>query len=132
MGTLQDHKFVHHAMGNEAVQALPEKASGDDLKYFVDVYVDDYLAMAVATSQEQLRHVANAVMKGVHDVFTPDEDDSNDPLSLKKLVKKEGEWALIKDMLGFDFDGDLKTMQLDEKKRTFLLGVLQKWLRTEK
>ena len=65
-------------MGNEAVQALPEKASGDNLKYFVDVYVDDYLAMAVATSQEQLRHVANAVMKGVHDVFPPDEDDSND------------------------------------------------------
>eukprot|EP00956_Cyclotella_meneghiniana_P025446 scaffold53123_cov73-Cyclotella_meneghiniana.AAC.1 len=132
VGNLQDHKFVHYAMGNEDVTALPEKATGDVLKYFLDVYVDDYLAMAVATSQEQLRHVANAVMKGVHDVFPPDEDDSNDPLSLKKLEKKEGEWALLKDMLGFDFNGDLKTMQLEEKKRTFLLGVLQKWLRTEK
>ena len=40
--------------------------------------------------------------------FPPDKDDDNDSLSLKKLVNKEGEWALLKDMLGFDFDGDLK------------------------
>ena len=74
-------------------------------------------------------------MQGVHDAFPPDKDDGNDSLSLKKLVNKEGEWALLKDMLGFDFDGDLKTMQLEEKKRVvFLLGlgVLQKWICTEK
>eukprot|EP00956_Cyclotella_meneghiniana_P032917 scaffold92087_cov69-Cyclotella_meneghiniana.AAC.6 len=62
--------------------------------------------------------------QGVHDAFPPDKDDGNDSLSLKKLVNKEGEWALLKDMLGFDFDGDLKTMQLEEKKRVvFLLGL---------
>ena len=71
-------------------------------------------------------------MQGVHDAFPPDKDDGNDSLSLKKLVNKEGEWALLKDMLGFDFDGDLKTIQLEEKKRVFLLGVLQKWICTEK
>ena len=69
-------------------------------------------------------------MKGMHDVLPPDKDDENDPLSLKKLKKKEGELALFKEMLGFDFDGDEKTMQLESKKREFLLAVLHKWIRT--
>eukprot|EP00956_Cyclotella_meneghiniana_P026594 scaffold57877_cov41-Cyclotella_meneghiniana.AAC.5 len=33
-------------------------------------------------------------------------------------------------MLGFDFDGNKKTMQLESKKREFLLAVLHKWIRT--
>ena len=86
--------------------------------------------MAMATAQEQVRHVANAVMRGVHDVFPEDTVDSNDPLLLKKLQKKEGEFALVKDMLGFNFDGDKKTRQLKEKKRVSLLAILYKWIRT--
>ena len=74
------------------------------------VYMDEYVAMAIPTSQEQLRHIANAVMTSVYDVFPPDEDDSKNPLSLKKLLKLEGMWALHKDILGFMFDGIDKTI----------------------
>ena len=130
LGSLPDHKFIEYAMGGEDIKALPTQSADKDLKYFLDVYVDDYLAMAVATSQEQVRHVANAVLTGVHDVFPSDDDDENDPLSLKKLKKKEGEMALFKEMLGFDFDGDAKTMQLEAGKREFLLAILHKWIRT--
>lgn len=35
-------------------------------------------------------------------------------------------------MLGFIFDGDEKTMQLDEEKRAMLLAVLHKWIRSAK
>eukprot|EP00956_Cyclotella_meneghiniana_P042616 scaffold248684_cov136-Cyclotella_meneghiniana.AAC.1 len=66
--------------------------------------------MAIATSQQQVRHVANSVLHGIHSVFPPDEVDANDPISFKKIEKGEGEYALLKDMLGFDFDGDAKTM----------------------
>ncbi len=45
----------------------------------------------------------------VHDVFPTNEDNEEDPLSLKKLKKFEGTWALIKDISGFEFDGDRKT-----------------------
>eukprot|EP00956_Cyclotella_meneghiniana_P042622 scaffold248725_cov109-Cyclotella_meneghiniana.AAC.1 len=130
LGTLASHKFVEYAMGGDDVKALPKKSDSNDFKYFLDVYVDDYLAMAIATSQEQIEHVANAVMTGVHDVFPADNNDENDPLSLKKLKKGEGEMSLFKEMLGFDFDGDKKTMQLESKKREFLLAVLHKWIRT--
>jgi hypothetical protein len=37
---------------------------------------------------------------------------------------------VLKEVLGFEFDGVAKTMQLDEKKREFLLAVLTKWIRT--
>lgn len=69
------------------------------------MYVDDYLAMAITTLQEQVQHVANADMQGVHNVLLADKEDYSDPLSLKKLKKKEEEFALLNDMLVFDFDG---------------------------
>lgn len=65
-------------------------------------------------------------MQRVHDVFPADKKDDDLFLSLKKLKKKEGEFALLKDML-VDFDGDKKTMQLEEKKREF--AILHKWIR---
>ena len=61
-------------------------------------------------------------MQGIHDVFPACEIDENDSISLKKLKKLEGEWALVKDVLGFTFDGDKKTMILEEPKREFLLA----------
>jgi hypothetical protein len=120
-------------MQNAAVKALPKTvASFEGFRYFEDVYVDNFLVMAIGVSQEQLQHVADAVLQGVHDVFPASEVDANDPISLKKLEKLDGEWALVKDMLGVSFDGDAKTMQLEEPKREFLLTILHKWLRGAK
>jgi hypothetical protein len=64
--------------------------------------------------------VANAMLHGIHDVFPEDNVDKNDPIRLKKLKQLEGQWALDKEILGFDFDGDKKTMILAMKKRDFL------------
>jgi hypothetical protein len=130
LGSLDDHKFVKYARGSKAFEELPEKADSGTLRYCLEVYVDDFVPLAIAASKEQLEHVARALLHGIHDVFPPDNDDENDPTSLKKLLKKEGQWDLLKEILGFDFDGDAKTMQLDEKKREFLLAVLTKWIRT--
>jgi hypothetical protein len=130
VGALDEHKFLHHAMGSDEVKRLPRQSTDKHFKYLVEVYVDDFIPMAIATSQEQLEHVANAVMHGIHDVFPADELDSEDPISLKKLLKQDGQWALLKDCLGFTFDGDAKTMLLEEPKREFLLATLTKWIRT--
>ena len=43
-------------------------------------------------------------MTGINDVFLPDKDDEQDVISLKKILKKEVAWAVIKNVLGFDFD----------------------------
>ena len=83
-------------------------------------------------SQEQLQHVATAVMTGIHDVFSPDAIDSNDPISEKKLIKHEGRYSTQKTLLGFDFDGTVKTMWLEVAKREKILTILKSWVRAGK
>jgi hypothetical protein len=41
--------------------------------------------------------------------------DEDDPISLKKLLKREGAWDIIKEILGFVFNGNNKTMWLAEE-----------------
>ena len=45
--------------------------------------------LAIPNIQDQLHHVANAKMIGIHDVFPPDKDDKEYSISLKKIPKKE-------------------------------------------
>ena len=51
---------------------------------------------------------------------------------MKKLRQGEGKWMLEKEMLGFVFDGDKKTLWLDEEKRNVLLTVLKGWVRASR
>ena len=118
-------------MGGADVAQLPPPVHEKSFRYFLDVYVDDFIPLAIATSQQQLAHVASAVMKGIHDVFPAHPNPDDDPISQKKLKKDDGQWALNKDLLGFNFNGTPgnKTMQLETPKREFLLAILHKWLR---
>ncbi len=87
------------------------------------------MSIVIPMSKEQLEHVAMAILTGIHDVFPTDIVDSNDPISKKKLLNGEGQYALLKTMLGFDFDGKQKTMWLvEEEKRAKLLTILHSWL----
>ena len=90
------------------------------------------MSLVIPVSQEQLRHVANAIMHGIHDVFPPDNDDNEDPISEKKLKKGEGLYDIKKTLLGFDFNGDAKTMWLELAKQEKLLTILEGWIRTGK
>ena len=76
----------------------------------VEVYVDDFMSLVIPVSREQLHHVTNAIMHGIHDVFPPDNNDNKDSISVKKMKKGEGLYDIEKTLLGFDFDGDAKTM----------------------
>jgi len=60
--SLQDHKFISHATQGDDLKALSPTGTSNKLDYVIKVYVDDFIALAVPTSQDQLRHVANAVM----------------------------------------------------------------------
>ena len=62
-------------------------------------------------------------MTGIHDVFPPDKYDKEDAIYLKKILKKEAAWAIIKNVLVFKFDrnpgGD--TIWITEDRRTKIL-----------
>ncbi len=100
--------------------------------YMVEVYVDNFMSIVISVSQEQLRHVTNAIMHGMHDLFPPDAEDSNDPILEKKLKKGKGMYKTRKTLLGFNFDGKAKTMWLELAKRKNLLTILKGWIRTGK
>ncbi len=127
IGSLPPHRFLEKT----CAEGRETELGGDSgvLRYLIEVYVDDFISFVVAPTEAQLRHVATAVMHGIHDVFPPDDDEERDPISVKKLRKGDGVFATRKCVLGFDFDGEEKTIWLEEEKRATLLTVLKGWIR---
>lgn len=125
MGGMQNHKFLPHAMTGSDMADLPE-ASNTEMKYLLEVYMDNFIPLTMASSREHLRHIANGVLYGIHDVFPSHPNPDKDPIFMKKICKGDGVWALEKDILGFTFKGNIgkKTIQLENQKRDFLLGTL--------
>ncbi len=134
INSLPLHKFEHYVVRASEFATLPMMAHDKQgcFLYMVEVYVDDFMSLVIPVSQEQLHHVGNAVMHGIHDVFPPDEIDSNNPILEKKLGKGEGTYKTRKTLLGFDFDGNEKTMWLKLAKPEKLLTVLKGWICTGK
>ncbi len=134
-GSLPTHNLKKYAVGDIDYTILPEceaNKSGFLYLYMVEVYVDDFMSLVIPVSQEQLQHVATAIMTGIHDVFPGDAVDSNDSISKKKLIKHKGRYATLKTLLGFDFNGTAKTTWLEAAKREKLLTILKSWVRTGK
>jgi hypothetical protein len=92
----------------EAMALPKESTCKGSLKYMLEVYVDDFVNLVIPTSQEPLWHVANTIMEGISDVFPMDKDESNNSILHKKLLKKDRQYATLKTILGFDFDGVAK------------------------
>ena len=128
VGSLENHKFISLALQGTDYESFMREDEESTLRYMIEVYVDDYISLAIPRSKDDLRHVANAVLTAIHDVFPPDEVPEKDPISYKKLLKLEGMWALTKDILGFTFDGVNKTIWLEAPKRDQLLSTLKHWL----
>ena len=128
LDSLPNHKFIEHTQTNADFAALPNTSADTEFKYVMEVYMDDYITAAIATEQRHLTHLANATMHGIHDVFPPDTRDNQDPISEHKL-RKDGAWALVKDILGLTFDGDAKTIWLEDGKRKALITLLHGWIR---
>ena len=71
-------------------------------------------------------------MKEIHDVFTADTDDEEDPTSLKKLKKQEAQRNLENEVLDFHFNGTKEKIWLASEKRDKLLLTLSKCIRGTK
>ncbi len=130
---LPHHKFEKYFVGaTEYTNLLEPESNAWGFWYMVKVYVDNFMSLAIPVSREQLRHVANAIMHGIHNVFPPDAVDSDDPILERKLKKGKGMYETRKTLLGFNFDGKAKTMWLELAKGKKLLTILKGWIRTGK
>ncbi len=84
-------------MGDIKFQALPvisSTAMSNGFFYALEVYVDNFISIIIPMSQEKLVHVAMAIISGIHDVFSVDIVDSNNPITENKLLKGEGQYTL--------------------------------------
>jgi hypothetical protein len=112
VGSLPEHKFTHYTQGDSEATLLPGEETGacpgKGFLYCVEVYIDNFMSIVIPMSKAQLDHVANAIMRGIHDVFSADIINSNDPISEKKMMKGEAQYRTFKTLLGFDFEGKQK------------------------
>ena len=103
------------------------------LFYLFEVYVDDYCALLQTTDEQMLRHHSRALLHAVHELFpTPDITGhaGENPISQKKLiVDREGVWDVLKEILGWIFDGVKRTMQLPTPKIEKMLRTIRNLLR---
>ena len=132
VGSLALNKFVKLAEVNSDFAELPKSDILDEpFNYMLKVYMDDYITLDIPRVQYQLHHVVNTIMIGIYDVFRPDKYDKEDTISLKKILKKEAAWEIIKNVLGFEFDGNPgeHTIWLTEDRCTNILEKLKKWIR---
>ncbi len=62
IGTRPRHKFEHYVTGSAEYAALLAAADAASLRFLLEIYVDDFISLVIPTLQEQLRHVANAIL----------------------------------------------------------------------
>ena len=66
IGSLPAHKFLMYTKGSPEYEALPDVSpDGRPLRFMIEVYVDDYMHLAIARSKRDLDHM----MHGMHSFF---------------------------------------------------------------
>ena len=134
LGQGPTNPLVQYSQTSSEYNSLPANTDKDNdpFQYLIEVYIDDFMGLAIPTSKRTLDHVANGVMCGIHDVFPQSTTVENDPISLKKLLQEDGAWDTMKDLLGFVFNRHDHTMWLNEGKRDALIATLTTWLRSSR
>ncbi len=132
IGSLPRHKFTSYTTSHDDFKSLPLRASGPpggSLRHVQEAFMDDFIDLAIASSQQELTHISTATMTGIHDVFPADTVSEDDPISLRKLLKGEAAWANVKEILGMTFDGREHTIWLAADKQDAIIHTLTTWLR---
>ncbi len=129
IGALPSHKFDDLVYADDAVGELPDTPATNKLmRYLIDVYVANFMAIVIPTTRHNIAHIGQAVMHGIHDVFLADDNNANNPISKNKLMKGEGAMSTTKTILGFNFNGVEKPMWLESAKRDQLQMILHSWI----
>ena len=58
------------------------------MRCMIEVYVNNYINLSIASSKCDLDHISNATMHGKQSVFSTNKGDSENPILEKKMIKK--------------------------------------------
>ena len=113
-----------------ATAGTDKERARNSLRYLLEVYIDDFIAAAIARSPEELKHISRALLHAIHDVFPEGKHSPDDqPVSIKKMDKGEAQWDVLKEVLGWLCDGREKTIRLPGDKVDKIVGAIQEMLR---
>jgi hypothetical protein len=82
----------------------------------------DYYIIAAVESPDgsALQRTGRAALHTIHGLFPPPDRSGHvggkDPISLQKLEAGDARWAQSKELLGFVFDGQARTVHLSQRK----------------
>jgi len=99
------------------------------------VYVDDFIGLIQAPTQQQLQHFTWAILHAIHRIFPPatiTNNPNDEPIALKKLNQGDGLWSHNKEILGWLFDGITRTISLPAEKIKSLTQELRSLTRRPK
>ena len=97
VGSLEQHNFVKLTEVNSEFAELQKKDTPKEpFNYILEVYMYYYILLAIPKIQDQLHHMANAIMTGIHDIFPPDKHDKEYAISLKKILKRKPHGQLLR------------------------------------
>ena len=129
------HPLEHILLGEPDHAQTPTTTNPTNLPpCLLEVYVDDFIAVAPTTDRLHLRHISRTLLHSIEAIFPgPSITKSNlgPPVSLKKL-KEEGQWATQKEVLGWLIDGEKKTITLPPSKEEKVLNLLKAARRRER
>ena len=87
MGSLAPQTFLKLTEVNPEFAELPKSDISDyPFNYTIEVYMNDYIVLAIPRSCSQIHHFANAIITGIQSVFLPDKYDDEYAISLKKII----------------------------------------------
>ena len=93
---------------------------------YIDVYVDDFLALAQGASTRS--KVRNTLLHAVDSVFRPttfqDNPNRREPVSIKKLRQGDMSWSTSKQVLGWTIDTVAMTIALPPHRQQRLHDIL--------
>jgi len=116
---LNPHPLEHFCLPEDFRLPTDERITSDTLAKLLEVYMDDFIGLSQSMSQQELIHFTRAVLHGIHTVFPPPgptDDQTDEPISVKKLKQGDGLWNTQKEILGWLFDGVTKCMKLPDDK----------------
>ena len=120
------HHLRLHQCHHNTQRIHPQRPANQPLAY-VDVFVDDHVALAQGSSARLCR-VRRVVLHTIDSVLRPnDEHDSHrrEPISTKKLKKMDGAWDTKKVVLGWLLDTVAGTITLPEHRQERLHRIIE-------
>ena len=117
-----------------ALQARRQTSRATDPWQISAVFVDDYILAAVEDpAVKLLQRTARAALHSIHGIFPPQfrsgHTGGKDSISQKKLEKDDACWAHEKEVLGFLFDGQRRTVRLSTAKANAITAETKQLLK---